>query len=464
MMAVVPPYLAKGDVDLAAELANTVLDPYMRDRLLIAVAETCVAKDDDEYALQLVEAMDDPGMQAQARERVGIKLAELGVIERARLVADTLDHHDNVLAAIATSQYSAGSESTAFETMTEIGFPSSAAHAFIAMAAADIEGDKFEKAAVVLEKALGPADEIEHEEERIRSFIDIGNSFVAAKRNDRAIETFDKARDYADVLGNVHRDNFLASVSLGFMRSGSVELADRTLDMVRDKTQIASSLLGFAREYWTGGEKEEALEALDESYAILKSQHEKETRDSKAKFALFTNIAVQFAGFEKGERGIEIAQEIQDEEQSMNALGQIARILTIQKNDELARTALNSIPDDAHRMFALIALSDTAASGGDSEKAITFLDEAHALAEEVPQLASRSAANNAIAERYAAAGDAAKANQIASLNLGLIATIKDESSQVASLAELAALVEKTDFALDDASAEVVRSMLLQKRF
>ena len=37
--AVVPRYLNHGDVDLAAELANTVEDPFTRDRLLIRVAE-----------------------------------------------------------------------------------------------------------------------------------------------------------------------------------------------------------------------------------------------------------------------------------------------------------------------------------------------------------------------------------------------------------------------------------------
>ena len=68
MIAVVPQYLAKGDVDTAAELANTVEDPFVRDRLLIAVAEKCAAMDDDEYALQLAEAIEDFGLQSQARE------------------------------------------------------------------------------------------------------------------------------------------------------------------------------------------------------------------------------------------------------------------------------------------------------------------------------------------------------------------------------------------------------------
>ncbi|MBP9111024.1 MAG: hypothetical protein KBF83_15830, partial [Pyrinomonadaceae bacterium] len=50
MSEIVPRYLAKGDVDLAAELANAIDDPFSRDRLLIQVAEKCAQIDDDEYA------------------------------------------------------------------------------------------------------------------------------------------------------------------------------------------------------------------------------------------------------------------------------------------------------------------------------------------------------------------------------------------------------------------------------
>ena len=51
MGAVIPQYLNRGDVDLAAELANAVDDPYSRDRLLTQAAVKCAEIDDDEYAL-----------------------------------------------------------------------------------------------------------------------------------------------------------------------------------------------------------------------------------------------------------------------------------------------------------------------------------------------------------------------------------------------------------------------------
>ena len=66
-------------------------------------------------------------------------------------------------------------------------------------------------------------------------------------------------------------------------------------------------------------------------------------------------IAAQFAGFGKTEKATEIALENQDTGEQMAALSQIAQILTVQKEDDLARQTLNLIDEDADRLFAIAA-------------------------------------------------------------------------------------------------------------
>ena len=66
MKEIIARYLEKGDVDLAAALADTVADPFVRDRLLSNVADKCAAIDDDEYAFQLIESIEDYGLQAES--------------------------------------------------------------------------------------------------------------------------------------------------------------------------------------------------------------------------------------------------------------------------------------------------------------------------------------------------------------------------------------------------------------
>ena len=298
--AVVPELLRRRNVDLAAELANTLDDPFTRDKLLGQVAEKCAEIDDDEYAMQLAEAIDDLGLRSGAIERIALQLASKGKFDQAREIAETLPDPDPVYGAIAFRQSEQGSDQEAAETLELIEVPGPAAAALEEMAAAKIRASDADAAALFLGQAADRAADIEHAEEKIRTLLGIGNLFLEAGRRDRAVETVEKARLAAESLDNVHRDGFLASAALGFLHAGSLELAERALDLVKDKTQMATCLLGYARHFWGNDEREEAIDALEESYEILRSQHERETRSSPAKFALHAAIAAQFAGFEKG--------------------------------------------------------------------------------------------------------------------------------------------------------------------
>lgn len=459
MKTIVPMYLAKGHVDVAAELANAVDEPFSRDKLLILVAEKCASLDDDEYALQLVDAIEDHGLQAQAFERIALEKAAKGQIDTAREVGNSLNHPDFVHGGIAVKQAADGHDNEALATIAIIDFAPARVAALHQIASAKIEGGDTAKAADLLELATASADEIEHEEEKIRTLCDTGNLFIEAKRSDKAVETFDTALKYAEVLDNVHRDYFIVNCALGFLHAGSDELADRALDLVTDKTQMASALLGFARDSWKKGEKEEAVETLDEAYEIIRSQRETETRDSRARYALIANIGVQFAGFGKTERGWEIAEANQDPDEQTSALSQIAQILTVQKEDALVRQTLNMITDDASRMFAIISVADAKEKQGDSDAAVAFLNEAATLAETVPQLAPRSSALNEIAARFADHGQIERAKEMALESLSVIAEIRDESSQAAALAELSMVYSRTDLEFGDAEKAIVDKLL-----
>lgn len=459
MKRIVPLYAEKGEVDLAAEFANTVDDPFTRDRLLSLIAARCAALDDDEYALQLVEAIEDDGMQAQTLEKIALQKTTKGEFAKAFEIAETMDHPDYAFADIAVYQAAAGDDDNAAQTIGRIEYENAGASALQSIATAKLEKSETEKAVALLEQAASIAADIEHREEKIRSLTDIGNLFVEAKRNDRAIETLDRAKANAEKLDNVHRDNLLGSVAHGFMRAGSIDLADRALDLVTDKTQIASCLVLFAREYQARNETTDALETLEEAYAVLKSQKDTETRDSRAKFKLFSTIAVEFARQGKPERAVEIALNNQDENESHTALAQIAQLLAAGKSDESARSAIQAINEDSARMFALISVSDALEAAGEREKAVEYLTEAAHLAETVPQLASRSTAYNELAARFARYEATEKARAASRENLEIIAQIRDESSRAVALAQLSQIYEANNFELTDAEKQIIFTLI-----
>ena len=440
--AVVPRYLEKGNVDLAAELANTVEDPFMRDRLLIQVAEKCAALDDDEYALQLVDAIEDLGMRAEGRERIGILEASKGNFEAAHEIAESMGHPDHVYAAVAGRMYADGDVEGFRREVEKIEFATARVSAYTGIAHSRIAEGDATGVSELLDAAAGDAVEIEHDEERIRVLVEIGTLYAEIAENGKAIETLDKAREYAEQLDNVHRDAFLAAVSVGFLRAGSQDLADRTLDLVDDKTQLANCLVGHARHFWSKEMRDDAIESIEEAYTILKSQKETETRNSKEKHQLFGSIAAQFAHFDKGERAIETAEEIADDAERMHSLSQMAVIFASKDEDVLATQAIAAIEEDAQRTFALIGVSDAVEKASNREAAIAHLDEADHLAEAVPQLASRSNAYFEIAKRYAGYDRAEKFDSSIAKGIEAITAIRDESIKVTSLIELDSLVEE----------------------
>jgi tetratricopeptide (TPR) repeat protein len=441
MAAVVPLYLRRSDVDLAAELANTIDDPFSRDRLLTLVAEKCAELDDDEYAMQLADSVEEPGLRSEAIERLALKKAHKGQIDKAREFAAQVEHPEFVYAAIAVAEGNQGIDGWR-QTLDAIEFPNARVQALLEISEAAVKAKDISGAAEHLEAAGESAATIEHDIERIRALIEIGNLAVEGDRKDLAIRFFDEAKSNAERLDNIHRDNLLAAVALGFLHSGSLDLAERALDLVTDKTQTATVLLGYAREYWRKEETDDAVDALDEAYQILRSQKEVETRSSQARFALMATIATQFAGFGKSERAIEIASTIEDDKQKIDALTQIAAILTQRREDEHARHALREIRDDADRSFALIAMSYQKARLGDREAETELLGEAQLLVFTVPQLSSRSSAYNEIAKRYAEAGEFEKANTSLNFALETVAAIRDESRRVTALCEAATLCDE----------------------
>ncbi len=448
MKELIPYYLAKDEVDTAAELANSIEDPFVRDQLLINVAEKCAAVEDDEYAMQLADVIEDSSFKGVCLEGIAKQKAILKQFEKALKLADGLEHGSNAYFEIASRQ----EKSEALQTIEKIEFPYTKVNALqeIANNSDDLE---------LLEKATEIAKEIEFEEEKIRAYLGISFQYIEAKRKDKAIEVLDKARQFSETLDSSQKDSFLSQISQGFMKAGSLELADRTLDLVKDKYEIAHTLVGYADEYWAKNEKDEALEALDEAYQILKSQRDSETRNSKAKFNLLGLIGIKFATFDKLERAIEIANENLYDEIRNNSLVQISVICQKNDNDDLANQAINDIDDEAEKTLAMIASTDVKRKSGRTVEALKQLNEAYFQIGTVQQLSMKSLILNNLADRFNLLGEPNQARKVCSENLQVISEILDESHKVSALAGLADTFADLKFELNEADKDILETMI-----
>jgi hypothetical protein len=442
---IIPYHLAKNDVDLSADLADSVAEPFTRDDLLTIVAVKCAEIDDDEYALQLVEAIEDFGHKSLATEKIVAVKAQKSEFAKAFKIAENLNDDTNALASIAAFQ----NIEDALQTIEKIEFPSAKVHTLI-------ELYHREKDVNLIEKAVLIADDIEFDEERLRAYNDTASNFISANRNDRAIETLSKAQQIAEKIDGVRRDNLLSEVSLNFFRAGSVDLADRTLDLIADKHQIAATLFGFSKEYLSSEEVDEALETLEESFEMLKSQSDREVRDSKARFELFAVIAVRFASLGKNERAIEIATQNPFEDMRNYALTQIAQISVLQGKADLANQSIKLISEEPPKMLAMISLSEAYKKAEKPDEAEKILHEAYSFCETVPQLTQRSIAFNNICENL---GETEKSRQIAGENLKIITRILDESQRAVAVAGLSKTFETLNFTLNENEKELLAVMV-----
>ena len=447
---ILPYYLKNNDVDTAAELVDVINDSFTRDQFLGVIAEKCAEINDDEYALQLADAVEDINLQSIALEKIAAQKAAQKQFPQAFEIAVRLDHASNVYAEIAAHQ----EEPEALKTIEKIEYPFIKSQALRQIALNSNNPS-------LLNLAIKALRDVELDEEKIGGLISIAYAFVEAKVNERAIDVFENAKQIAETLDSVKRDNFLSQISRGFLDAGSLSLADAALDLVEDKTEIAKTLVGYAIVYQEKGELAEALEILDEAYQILKSQRETETRDSRAKFDLFGAIATHFANMDEVEKAIEIALENPYQEIRCSTLAQISQLALLDKYEEHALQAVAVIDDETEKTAAMMNLSDVFRRIKEDAKALKQLEQAYAKIDNVRQLTIKSLILNRLAGRFNAFGESEKARNICTESLQIVSKILDRTNQVSSLAKLADTFSSLKFELNDAEKEVLR-FIVQK--
>ena len=451
-------YAARGELDLAAGMADEIKDPHTRDIVLSEVAARCADFDDDEYGLQLTEAIEEYGYQQQAKHNLAARQAVNGRLEAALATVKQIDDPFAAVGEIAVRFAHDGDETRSRELLEQIDFPTVRVQVLNELAAAKIKrGALLED---VLAESLREAEQIEFAEERTQLLLEIAARFHEAGQDDKTIAVLEQAKQLAETLERRFRDSVLVQIALLYARLGDFDTAEQTLKPIEDLQQTAHAHAGIALEHRSNGDDENALGSLAETYAVLKSQPEKLIRDSAARFNLFATVAIRFADFGKPERGLEIALENPDDEARYTALNNIAAIAAANNREDIARQAANSIEDFAGRVFALVAISR--AETNDAEKSLQYLHEAAGLSEEIERLSLRAQALNEIAERYAELGDKAKASALLHQSLQTAQSIVDQSLQSAALVNLSEVYEKLDLELSEKDFEIL-SLIVRKR-
>lgn len=492
MQAVIPLYLAENNVDTAAELANSVDFAAARERLLTDVAVKCAEINDDDYALQLIEAIEDPIVKISAVESIVYQIAARGDIDKAFEINNLLADKSLVNSYTAFRLDEKGEESEALQLIEAITDPMTKAECLQHIALEKFKKGDGEKAARLLEESNLAVRQLDYPPEKINALHTVSYRFGQIGRGDRSIEVLaeiqriienlppvenDDAQEIEayqlsniragniDILDNVFnpndRERLMSEVSLAYFEAGSEDLADRALDKITDQTKIASVLLGFAREYKKRGENSAALETLDEAYQIIKSQHDRNTIDSAARFKVFKNVTLEYAEFDRPETAIEAAVSIPFDAERFDTLIKIAQIRAVQNDDQSVRKTISEIDDEASKAFAGIAAAAVKIEQEKSSEAVEYLNQAANSAENILQPVLRLNVYLGLAKNYAAAGVVDKTRNAARQALQTAAQIKNEAARAVVVANLAQIYKKAGMELDGNEKTLLETILNQ---
>jgi len=459
MNEVVPRFLERGEVDTAAALADVTADPLTRDRLLVLVAEKCIEKRDDEYGMQLVEAVEDLSLSAGALERVALKLIARGDFETAFGIAATLGHPDEVFKAAAIEKYRSGAFEEALEIASKVAVSATKASLAMAFARTAAENEstvEFENQVKNVERY---ALDVDLPEESATLLIDLGNLCAEVDRMDLAVRVFEKARETAEKLSWPHRENLLGATAVGFFVSGSVTLADMALDLIDDKSVIARTLATFAHHMRKTGDISGAVQALGEAFEILDSQKEKEIRDFRANNGAWRTVALQFALSGEFEKSMTVVNKIPDPESCSAAASQCAVVFADSDLNHDWRAFLVRIADPVLESAALIAIAANHRQKNDGESSRILIDECAARLNEIGQPLAACSILTDIFDSYSKLGEEEKASQCLREALSRCSSIINVSNQAVVLARLSSKVDSSGFRLGEVENQQIDSMI-----
>ena len=447
-------FAVKGELDLAAGLADSIRDPHARDAAVAEVARQCVDFNDDEYGLQLIAALEDYGVQQQARHNIAIAQSRQNRLDDALTTVGTMDDAQTTLAEIAVMSARSDDETTARRLLEQVDDAVLRTQVFT-----QIARERIKRGALpdrVLDESLAEIEHIEFIEERAPLLLDVARCYAEAKVEQRALEILEKTAQLAERLEGRFRDQTLLQTAALFARLGKFERAEQIARGIVDLQQTATAHVFFADEHLLRESREAVWQDLEEGLAILKSQPERQIRDSQARFALLAAIAIRFAQAEKFDRALEIAHENPDDNQRDAALTGIAAACARQAQNDLATQAVNDIGEPAQRVAAIVNLAKI--EKPNPEKSAELLRAATSSSDDIEQFSLRASALSDIAVAYYEQGEHEQAAELLAAGLQTAAQIQSQGFQSNALARLSEIYEKLGSALNQSDAETLRQI------
>lgn len=448
LMKIARIYAQRDDVDTAALLADVIADPHSRDLMLTEITAQCALIGDDEYAWQLVEAIESKDFQNEARQRIAVAQAARGDFNAADETSRKVDDSSALFADI-TIRLAKSNAEDAENRLSQIALPIFRAQVLYEIAAAEMRrGDK-ERAESLLERAAEETRGAQYVEDVVQMLLNIAHLAEQLGAENLSKNCLKQTRAKAADLDPNFREQFLTQIAVGFATVGDFITAENIVHSIGDLHQKSVAAGLIAVEQKTFGKDAEAIEWLEESFQILQSQKPHQIRSTPARTAWHVDLAKNFARCGAFERAFEITALIADIGARDSACREIAVEAVRYGREELAQQAIDAITSAETKLLALVGKAFAENDINEKDKSLNTLHEAEILIDEVKTLGGRLSVLSALTEAFLRFQKPKIAEELWRESLHLLESVNDTRIKSQTLAELAQTQTAAGIALND---------------
>jgi tetratricopeptide (TPR) repeat protein len=342
----------RGELDAAIQRAETIPDPYLKDRALGAIAIQALEHGESQLALELINSVEDPMLQETYIEQIASKAAGEGRFDEAIQLTDNLGDPSPVLSNIASVYAAKGHLPEALELARSIETVGIRVNTLNHLAATLAKSENREEALQLVHEGENEIDDVEFPEDQIHVLVGMASVYglLDEKGNgfDKLNEAYKISRtlEGSDPTSILAKDEALTEIVGGFGELKFFEKADQILEEVDGPFQFAQAGIRLAHGYFRDGKETEAEALLAQAVEICKEETAFTEQGVRLQNRLFSELAAAYAIHKRFDRAIEVLKLISVNEDK-RAIIEMVGVLAARADDWETVTSVAELQEDS---------------------------------------------------------------------------------------------------------------------
>lgn len=403
--AVALQYIEAGELERGVELAEQIPDAYARDSLLAVSTAKAVASEEEDYATELLETIEDPILHNSAIEKMAIEFARRGEFDAALGLTDQLADNASALGAVAALYWQSGQKNEALDLARSIEFAQESAITLVQLARLSNDNDE---SLNLLVEARSVAEEIDSVELKVFALIAIASGYEERAEREQSLETLNRAFEVCEdfesgkligLSADFARDEALMEIVQALLRLKDLSKATDVAEAIDDRFVFARANLGLAVARGKDSQPSEAAEYLDEAKAIIVELQPYGAQEAEVLDALIIDLAMSYADYGNYDEARRIIHSLTSEEKQRLVLNELGKLCSNTGNDRVVSEIAEDLGSPYDKARYWLGIYDSSSSKPElSESAIA---KALANAEGVEQPVEKAEVFTGIALRFA---------------------------------------------------------------